>query len=582
MGWTRRDVGLSLTLGLGTLALPAFAQPAETRRRLGVQTHFAQGRSPDLLQQLQRQGLPFDFVRDEIYWERLEVRPGTYDWSYCDGYVDAVARAGRRLMLMVDWSNRLYRSPETSLKRHPHNGIFMPETDRERDAFAQYVLAVLNRYAHPGGERYRPGLFEAIEVWNEANGSWTGDMPVRTGPDGVPAALVALTRAVHQAVRRVAAFNSIPILGGACIKIPTNFINWMLEAGLAEVVDGLAVHPYMSPEETLVSAAALRRRLDQDGHQRLSIWATEFGNSKSPGDLVKTLAAICASPFAGSSYYLAQTVHPGDSGLLDQGGRLTPVGQAYRAWAADLEKANFIGRLPSQPKTYLLHFGRPGAPGLVVAWSRWGRTRLVVPPSSKVFDALKRPRPGGTVELGEEPIVIIGEGDIRETVSEGECIADSFADFSPSKPSGVWSYVGRLGGGAAQPLQVRSDMYEDYYGFPQAGQARLDAGAAHPGREGAQPFVVIRRYTAPRAMSGVVAGRIVRASGKGDGTGVAVTTNSGQPVLPRRVLRDTQPLLFNQPVRLEAGESLDFATDPGDGVDLNFDGVGWDVALYRR
>ena len=37
--------------------------------------------------------------------------------------------AGRRLLLTVDWSNRLYRDPNTSLKRHPRNGIFMPETE---------------------------------------------------------------------------------------------------------------------------------------------------------------------------------------------------------------------------------------------------------------------------------------------------------------------------------------------------------------------------------------------------------------------------------------------------------------------
>ena len=163
-------------------------------------------------------------MRDEIYWERLEVRPGTYDWSYCDGYVDALARAGRRLLLGVDWSNRLYRSPETALKRHPRNGIFMPETDRERDAFAQYVLAVLNRYAHPGGERYRPGLFEAIEVWNEANGSWTGDMPVRAGPDGVPAALVALTRAVHQAVGGVALPGVLGENDRAAVELATTHV----------------------------------------------------------------------------------------------------------------------------------------------------------------------------------------------------------------------------------------------------------------------------------------------------------------------------------------------------------------------
>ena len=582
MDWTRRDVGLGLTVGVGALAVPALGQTPETRRRLGVQTHFAQGGSPGLLQQLARQGLAFDFVRDEIYWEHLEGRrPGEYDWSYCDGYVDAVARSGRRLLLTVDWSNRLYRDPNTSLKRHPRNGIFMPETEPERQAFAQYVLAILNRYAHPGGDRYRPGLFEAIEVWNEANGSWTGDMPVRPGPDGLPAALVALTRSVNQAVRRVGAFDAIPILGGACIKIPTNFIDWLLEAGLGEVVDGLAVHPYMSAEEMLASASALRRRLDQGGHRRLSIWATEFGNSKSPGALLKTLAAVCASPFAGSSYYLAQTAHPGDSGLLDATGKLTPVGEGYRAWAGDLVKTKFVGRLPSQPKTYLLRFAGPGGPSLVVAWSRWGRTRLAVPPSSKVFDALKQPRAGGTIDLGEDPVVILGEGAVHETVAEGEPVADSFADFSLTGAAGGWSYVGRIGT-AEQPLGVRSDVYEDYYGLPAAGPARLDATSAHPGRVGAQPFAVVRRFTAPRSMSVVVKGRIVRGSAKGDGTGVAVTAPGGQPVLPRSVLRDDRPLLFEQPVKLGAGQSVDFVTDPGDAADLSFDGVSWDIALYRR
>ena len=246
---------------------------------------------PRLLQQLEQQGITFEYVRDEIYWAQLENRrPGEFNWSYCDDYVDRIARSGHGLLLTVNWSNPLFRrSSEMRRAPAPRNGIDLPDTPEQQMAFADYVMAVLERYAKPGGERYRAGLIEAVEVWNEANGSWSGGLPIGPGDGGVPAILTALTKTVFQRIRSDRAFDSIPVLGGAAVLIPRNYIRWLLDAGLGSVVDGIVVHPYMPAEEIIEQAGAVRRLLDERGLQRVGIWATEYGGSKTAPLFLKNL-----------------------------------------------------------------------------------------------------------------------------------------------------------------------------------------------------------------------------------------------------------------------------------------------------
>ena len=181
--------------------------------------------------------------------------------------------------------------------------------------------------------------------------------------------------------------------------------------------------------------------------------------------------------------------------------------------------------------------------------------------------------------LSEDVLVLEGYESVREELGGETCVADSIADFSTGAPFRGWSYLDRIAAGEERPLHVASDQYSDFFADRSAGPARLSASGAHPGRTGTQPVTVIRRYTAGRAATFVVRGQVKRASGNGDGTGVAVLAG-GTPVLARTVLTGVEPLRFERRLQMQAGDHIDMLTDPGPGGDLNFDDVEWSVAVY--
>src|SRR5206468_11849457 len=155
-------------------------------------------------------GLHVPNVRDELYWSFVETTAGVYDFSAFDAYVDAVAAAGVKLTFTADWSNTLY-DPNTSRG----GGQGFPDNATSIQKYGDYILATIAHYHGPSGRH--PGIFAAVEIWNEFNGTWNG------GYSGQAAAapMTALLASVYPRIK--AAYPTLTVLGGACVLAPLGY-----------------------------------------------------------------------------------------------------------------------------------------------------------------------------------------------------------------------------------------------------------------------------------------------------------------------------------------------------------------------
>lgn len=534
------------------------------RGRFGAQTHYGQkGWGGRVAQRLEAKGMAINRVRDELYWGVLERERGVYDWSYGDPMMAQLAEGGTGVILSFDFGNRLYNSP----------GKSFPDTDAARLAFANYVYAVLDRYARPSASRHpgrHPGLVEAIEVWNEANEHWSGGYTARE----VAPLLAQLTIAVASRIRADSDFDAIPILGCAPVKVPLNFIRWCFDAGIGPAIEKVVVHPYGQPEALMRDIGLLRSQLDSSGHAQ-GIWATEFGNVIDPDALLRLLAACAAAPLEGANYYLSKSSGGFRSGLLDAAGEISPVGHAWAAWAGALDRAVYLGRDPLQAKTYALGFRREDGQMMRVCWSHWGWTRLYAAGDYQVFDSLGAPV---TVEnsylLGRKPIVILGDADLWEDLGGEIPLAESFSGFSLNQGDNGWSYRFQRRRVEAPMVLKTGGQYGNAWGVDSAAFAGISADGVHPDMIGTDPITVIRRWTPP--VSGMVRaiGSVTREA-QGDGVNISIGTGGETLFLREGLIGET--VEFDLQIPAVAGVGIDFATAPR--REQSFDSVRWRIRI---
>ena len=562
---TRRAVTLSSLLFLGPKVALGQVKTSKVSAvgRFGAQTHLGHAagstatldtaRSLDLLPSL---------IRDEVFWNRLEPQLGQYDWTYADAYMGAISRSGAKLILELTFSNALYT---------PKGDHAFPDTDEARAGFARYGMALLDRYAHPETGLY-PGLIVAIEVWNEANGSFGGGYT----PRQVAPLLTALTKSVHDAVRAVPAYDDIQILGGACVGVPMGFIGWCFDAGLGDLIDGLAVHPYGSAEKLQTNTAALRQWLDDRGYARIGIWATEFGNLTAAGDLTKLMASCRLSPILHASYYLLQSTPEFSSGLIDAKGSLTEVGKAWRFWLPLLSQATPQGGVSRQPKTYALKFSSPDAGSFVIAWAQWGQSVLKVSGASKVVGPTGEPMAvRDQYVVGADPIAIFG-GQVSEEMPYGEVVADAFSDFSTTQGYRGWTYMVLSNGVLADMSVSVVDQNGPIWTITDAPFLKIAADSQHPSIKQSQALASVRRYRFASDQTCRIMGQWARGAG-GDGTEVAIAVG-GEKIFDS-VIRG-QMVAFDKTIAVKAGQFADFSCEAAGGT-MDFDEVKLFATIYR-
>jgi hypothetical protein len=286
-------------------AYPIYNGPPLDRNGFGLQVHLHRQDLRSLLRHLQ--ALNVGWVKVQVSWKLHQPQPDGYSDEYfaeLDALVSAATANDMAVLLSVS------KGPEWS---RPTTEMDGPPTD--------YTLyrAFMQRLAG----RYR-GRVAAYELWNEPNlqREWNG-VPLSA------ADLVTLIRLGAAGVR--AADPTALIISAAPATTGINdglmaiddrvYLRQMLAAGVADVVDGIGVHPYgwanppdssaAAPDlsipshnnhpsfffrDTLFDYAAILNEFGLDPANK-PLWVTEFGWG--------SFAGFDASPPAGAEFMSA-------------------------------------------------------------------------------------------------------------------------------------------------------------------------------------------------------------------------------------------------------------------------------------
>jgi hypothetical protein len=520
--------------------------------RLAAASNLSQGFQPRMLAGAAALGVRD--LRDGMRWGDVERTPGIHVFDRrTTAYPDAVAEAGATLTLTVNFGNALYDDGAT------------PASPEALAAHAAYVEALVDRFPAIG----------TVEVGNEFNSAAFLRGPLRQADAaGRAAAHVAM---LHPIAARVG--DRVRILGGASHSLPLGYLWAVLDAGGAEAMDALAVHPYTTrPEEFPRQVAVLRRH---PAARDLPLEVTEFGSERAeaaPGFLVRYLATMAVSGVERAVWYPLNPRGDGLVPLLDRGGRPTVAGRAYAF--ADARLAGRPARdVSPDPNTFAIRFGEDT---LVL----WGEPRAVtLDPAVTAFDAAGTPLAGREFTLAPEaPLVLLADGPVRLgeeiRLEPNPILADSYYDFAypgadeaGSAPSRLERFVRRGGREIAlrtMPGQERGGtLWVPYLGRDELYPLRVTPRSLLP-RAGREPADIVHRWRAPRAGTVDVAAVFRPAPRSADG--VTVTIAKGGETLAATTLRKT--FRFAERLAFEAGETLELTV----GAGANHRG---DVTRYR-
>ncbi len=219
---------------------------------LGVNIHFYQGNETDL-SMMETSGM--GIIRMDISWDGAEKTPGFYDFSQYDQLVSDMEARGIRILFIIDYGNTLY-----------DEGL-PPHSDAGRQASARFCAALAARYASKS---------IIWELWNEPN------LGQFWKPEPDVDAYMAWCHVVVPAIRQ--ADPDACIIAPAVSRIDRTFLRGCFERGLLELVDGISVHPYRSPDHAPESALkeykALKIMIDEmkpAGRGHIPIISGEWG-----------------------------------------------------------------------------------------------------------------------------------------------------------------------------------------------------------------------------------------------------------------------------------------------------------------
>lgn len=584
--------------GTGRTAF-AIIPPADVAQladsRFGVMTHFAQNMPTDFLPLLAKAGIAH--VRDEQYWAAIEKTRGAFTFpAGFEGYMRELAGAGPITPLIcMSFGNPLYDAQ----KGIPAYKL-APDTPEARAAYADYCVEVLNHYGKQ---------IPVAEIWNEYNGTFCAGSAATDRPRSYND-LLAIAYARIKAAR-----PDVRVLGGATVKIPLPYLEKLFQGGALQHMDGIAVHPYMSPDEAEESLAKLVELVKRhNAGQGKPIWCTEFGTwqdhsperSAAAVHLVRMCVAMLTQPDVERMYwYLARDYAPdfANMGLVhdqhDPMGRLTPV-MAYPAYAnliGLLHRATCAGRAAADPRSRLYRFSSP-ARDIWVGWSMAGTATLAVTASAPVTvvdlmggERSLVPKDGlATVVLDDMPVYLVADRGVIAGVAEiprsDAVIADSERDYAGPGSSSAWSYLycasNRDGTAAYDPARAKAMAWT-----PSPGDwADTWNGPGRwfcIGRDVQQPGVVdggqgwaIRRWTSPIAAA-IHVRCSISTSAKGDGCGFKVFRDGAE--LASKRLSAAAKDAIDLAMAVEPGTRLDFVATPGPATDVDFDLAGFRIQV---
>ena len=265
---------------------PTPLPPPVPKPGYGVQVHLFAGDMEETLRWAQ--GLGVGWVKQQVEWHTIEHGPGNFEWEPLDRVVEACDRFGFKLLLGVthapDWTR------VSELESGP------PANYAE---FGRFMGQLATRYQ---------GRVAAYELWNEPNlaREWRGD---RLDPSSFVALVAEGARGVRSADPDTVIISGAPAVTGINDGVEAIddrvFLRGMVEAGVAQWVDGVGVHPYgfaNPPDESWQDSTHVasshnnhpsfffRDTLEEThaillthGDTEHQIWVTEFGWPSTEG-----------------------------------------------------------------------------------------------------------------------------------------------------------------------------------------------------------------------------------------------------------------------------------------------------------
>ncbi|GGG28008.1 hypothetical protein GCM10007304_47300 [Rhodococcoides trifolii] len=207
-------------------------------------------------------------MRLPIEWPRIELSPGTFDWSQIDAQVDSFLAKGVGVLGVVTWAPTFAVPVENQLVRNP--------APADPAAFAQFAAEAAQHF---------DGRISTWEVWNEPN----------VGAAFGPIVNVDLySRMLVQSYQRIKAVDpSLTVLTGgtsptadnATDLSPASFVRELYRLGAGGSFDGVAMHPYSyiplsnanNVGESGSDIELVREQMVAAGDENKKIWFTEFG-----------------------------------------------------------------------------------------------------------------------------------------------------------------------------------------------------------------------------------------------------------------------------------------------------------------
>lgn len=497
--------------------------------QLGVQTHFSQGWSLSLLDTAKALGVTE--IRDAQPWSGVEKTPGAYDFP--GAYTNYMAKAdmlGIGSMLTFASTNTLFDSGLT------------PYTPEGRQAYADYIVAVLDRYGD---------IVQEVEIWNEFNADNFVSGPVTTDK---PYYYTDLLKTVYATVK--AAHPEVTILGGAAHSVATGYLEDLFEHGALEYMDGVALHPYRNaPEHVDDELQRLTAVMERFGGAK-PVYATEFGAefadpAAAPDYLVKMVTMLSSAHVAESYWYALQDqAWFRNMGLYETSGAPKPAAAAFEfAQKMLLPLGDAVQVETGDDLTLAYRFGEN-------TYVMWGAPRGI----DVIGEVTARDSSGRLIEtptqLSMSPVVL--QGDFEYRLGESQVIADSLLGYG----EGEWDYFARTSDGMMHPLGQVDWEWTSYTGSVWYKPLRINADSLSPAGTGANPIQAVSRYTAETPQKAEIVGSWSKAA-SGDGVDLHVLLN-GKEIF-NTLVTDAYDLrgLY---VDLQVGDVLDFAVGPNQNV----------------
>lgn len=186
------------------------------------------------------------WIRIQSGWARTEKVKGEYDFAWLDSIVDNLLKIGTMPWICLCYGNGLY--DEEAAKIFGAVGVPPVKTQEQKDAWYNYVYALVSRYKERGIERF--------EVWNEPDGIWCW----KHGQSGKEYGefVIHTANAIHKANP-----NGKVIVGSVCMH-QLGWLYDMLETGCLDKAWGFTYHCYSAdesenPDRMRMYSAALKK-----------------------------------------------------------------------------------------------------------------------------------------------------------------------------------------------------------------------------------------------------------------------------------------------------------------------------------